>query len=319
MNNLLRTLICAALAAAMAISLAAADVSAAKVKLNRTSADVPIGYSVTVKLTGASKAEWSSSDESVAAVKADGASAKITGKKAGTATVSAKVGSTTLKCAVTVKKSFITASPQEVSAAKGKTKTVTLKVTGAKDIALSNSDKSVCSTSWGKWDGNNIKLTIKAKKKGTAVITVYAKGSQKSTAEKITVTVGGNEMLTPEEQVVELVNKERKAKGLNELEMDEELNRIAAIKAKEISEQYTHDRPDGRSWRTLLDDEGYSFSTAAENINRTSIFDVEYTMDSWMNSETHKKNILTKGFTKIGIGYYEGADGKFYWVQEFVS
>lgn len=320
MKNLFKTIICTVLMIAMVIPLTAVNASAAKAKLSKTSVNVPIGYSQTIKVTGATKVTWSSSDETVVTVTADGASAKLTGKKDGEATVTAKVGSTSLKCAVTVKKSFITAGSEDVSVAKGKSKTVTFKVTGSKDISLSNSDKSVCSTSWGKWDGNSIKLTVKAKKQGTAVITVYAKGSKKSTAEKITVTVGGSEMLSIEEQVVELVNKERKAEGLPALEMDETLNEAAAVRANEIAKDYRkdHTRPDGRNWSTVLVEAGYDYTTAAENLALEYEGTAESVVDVWMNSKLHKANILNKDVTKIGIGVCK-ADGKYYWVQEFAG
>lgn len=318
MKNLFKALLCAVIAIAAVIPLAAANVAAADLQISRKNAEVPIGYSVTIKVTGSKNVKWSSSDESIVTVKADGASAKLTGKKAGSATVSAKVGETTLKCSVTVKKSFITADTEEISIAKGKSKTVTFKVTGSKDIALSNSDKDVCSASWGKWDGKSIKLTVKAKKNGTAVITVYAKGSSKSTAEKITVTVGGNEILTPEEQVAELVNKERTAKKLSALEEDDELNKIAAIRAKELAEKYSHTRPDGRDCFSAFEDASYSYMAAAENIAYNFDPGADGVMEQWMKSKGHKANILKKDITKIGVGCCE-ADGRYYWVQVFAG
>ena len=306
---------------AVIIPLTAVNAFAAKPKLSKTSVNVPVDYSVTGKVTGASNVKWSSDDESVATVKADGASAKITGKKTGSATISAKVGSTTLKCKVTVKKSFITPSSQEVSVSEGKSKTITIKVSGSKDIAVSNSNKDVCSTSWGKWDGNTIKLTVKAKSKGSAVITVYTKKYSKSTAEKINITVGEK---SPEDaridKIVELVNKERKDAGVSTVKSDDELNKIAATRAKELATKYDHTRPDGRNNFTALKDADYgSYSTAAENIANNYNADEEDVMNLWMTStKGHKENILNKDFTKIGVGYYE-ADGRYYWVQIFVG
>lgn len=335
MKRLLKTIICAALTVCMIIPLAAADVSAAKLKLSRTSADIPIGYSVTVKVKGASNVKWSSSDESVAAVKADGVSAKITGKKTGTATVSAKVGNTTLKCAVTVKKSFITPSAEKVTVSKGKSKTITLKVIGSKDIAVSSSDKDVCSASWGKWDGNTIKLTIKGKANGRAVIKVYAKKHSRSTAASISVNVGGNnggdEIIgdddiketadtegSLENNVIVLVNKERKASGKESLQSDDALNEAAAIRAKEIAEEFSHTRPDGTECFTVLDGAGYKHMAAGENIAYTYSSSADEVMKLWMSSSGHKANILNGGFTKIGIGVYKSGD-RYYWVQIFVG
>lgn len=318
---------------ALIIPLTVVNASAAKPKLSRTSVNVPVDYSVTVKVTGASNVKWSSDNESVAAVKADGASAKITGKKTGSATISAKVGSTTLKCKVTVKKSFITPSAEKLTVSKGKSKTVTIKVSGSKDITVSNSNKDVCSTSWGKWDGNNIKLTVKGKAEGSAVIKVYTKKYSKSTAQEIVVKVGnsgdgeiiGDDDITEssdtsrEEKIVELVNKERKAAGLSDVKSDDKLNEIAAVRAKELAKKYDHVRPDGRSCFTAIKDADYgSYSTAAENIANNYNDGEADVMNLWMNSKPHKANILNEDFTKMGVGYYE-SNGRHYWVQVFVG
>lgn len=304
---------------AVIIPLTAVNAFAAKPKLSKTSVDVPIDYSVTVKVTGASNVTWSSSDESVATVKADGASAKITGKKTGSATISAKVGSATLKCAVTVKKSFITPSEEDVTVSNGKSKTITLKVSGSKDITISNSNKDVCSASWGKWDGNTIKLTIKGKAEGKAKIKIYTKKYSKSTTAEITVTVGKkSEEDARIDDVVALVNKERKAEGLTALKADDELNAIAAVRAKEIAEKFDHTRPDGSSCFTAIRDADYSFLTAAENIGYEYHGTAESVMTEWMKSKLHKANILKDDVTKIGVGHYE-ADGKHYWVQIFAG
>lgn len=340
MKNFLRTArtaICTILMIAVIIPLTAVNASAAKPKLSKTSVNVPIDYSVTVKVTGASNVKWSSDNESVAEVKADGASAKITGKKTGSATISAKVGSTTLKCKVTVKKSFITPSAESVSVSKGKSKTITLKVSGSKDIAISNSNKDVCSASWGKWDGNSIKLTVKGKANGSAVIKVYVKDYSKSTAQEISVKVGnakdsGGEIIeiigddgvtessdvSVEEQVVKLVNKERKAVGKTALQSDDELNEIAAMRAKEIAEKFSHTRPDGKSFSSALKDAEYSYAYAAENIAYNFSDSADGVVDQWMNSSGHKANILSGDVTKIGVGCYKSGK-RYYWVQVFVG
>ena len=319
---------------AVIVPSAAVKASAADLQISKTSANVPIGYSVTVKVTGSSNVKWSSSDDSVAAVKADGASAKITGKKTGTATISAKVGSTTLKCAVTVKKSFITPSAEKVTVSKGKSKTITLKVSGSKEIAVSNSNKDVCSASFGKWDGNTIKLTIKGKANGSATIKVYTKKYSKSTAEKIVVNVGndsdgeiiGDDDINEssdkgsvrEDKVVEIVNKERKKAGKDPLKSDGELNAIAAIRAKEIAEEFSHTRPNGTSCFTAFDEAGYKYMMSAENIAYNYNDSADDIMEIWMNSSGHKANILSGDVTKIGVGLYESG-GKYYWVQVFAG
>ena len=78
-----------------------AGVQAAKMKLNKSAVTINRGASTSLKVSGSKKkVKWSSSKKSVASVSATG---KVSGKKAGTAYIYAKVGKRTLKCKVTVK------------------------------------------------------------------------------------------------------------------------------------------------------------------------------------------------------------------------
>ena len=79
------------------------NVSAAKkVKLNKTKATIYVGKTVTLKLkNNKAKVKWSSSNKKVATVSKKG---KVKGKKAGKATITAKVGKKKYKCKITVKK-----------------------------------------------------------------------------------------------------------------------------------------------------------------------------------------------------------------------
>ena len=77
------------------------NVQASKVKLNKSTVTIYRGVSTSLKVSGSKKkVKWSSSKKSVASVSATG---KVSGKKAGTAYIYAKVGKRTLKCKVTVK------------------------------------------------------------------------------------------------------------------------------------------------------------------------------------------------------------------------
>lgn len=75
--------------------------SAATVKLNKTKASLYVGEKVTLKMVGTSaKPTFTSSNKAVAAVSKTG---KVTSKKVGTATITAKVKGKSYKCKITVK------------------------------------------------------------------------------------------------------------------------------------------------------------------------------------------------------------------------
>lgn len=78
--------------------------ASASIKLNATKKTLTVGGSVKLKATVTGKSKtvtWKSSDSSVAAV---GKTGKVTAKKAGKATITAKANGKTAKCVVTVKK-----------------------------------------------------------------------------------------------------------------------------------------------------------------------------------------------------------------------
>ncbi len=325
-------------------------VSAASAKLNKSGVELPVGYSVTVKASGTDKElEWTSKDTSVASVmSSDGNSSKIAGVKTGSTYIYAKADGVNLKCKVTVKNSFISASKDDIELEKGGAGKITLTVKGSKKIALSNSGKDVCSVSWGKWNGDKITLTVKAKKNGEAKLTVYAKGHKKSTAETIDVEVDEDydkyidedsddddngkktdrskkenkdkdDGSSVAEDVIKLVNKEREKEGKNALISDSILNKLAAQRAEEISGKFSHTRPDGSDVFSMLADNGIKNVYAGENI-AGGYPSAKAAVEGWMNSVGHKANILSDNYTRIGVGLYK-ADDKlgYYWVQVFTS
>ena len=117
-------------------------------------------------------------------------------------------------------------------------------------------------------------------------------------------------------QVAKLVNEERAKVGLHPLTFDTEIASAAQIRANEIKTSFSHTRPDGRKFSTVLTDNGIRFTGAGENI-AWGQKSPEHVMEAWMNSDGHRANILNAKFTKIGVGQYLDSAGRNYWVQLF--
>lgn len=120
------------------------------------------------------------------------------------------------------------------------------------------------------------------------------------------------------EQVVKLVNQERAKAGLAPLTLSQPVASAAQVRAKEITQSFSHTRPDGRSFSTALTEQKVSYRSSGENIawgQKTP----EQVMQGWMNSEGHRKNIMNAKFTSIGVGYYRNASGVNYWTQLFIG
>ncbi|MCR8844904.1 CAP domain-containing protein [Paenibacillus sp. SC116] len=125
----------------------------------------------------------------------------------------------------------------------------------------------------------------------------------------------GTQASTNVQQVVELVNKERAKAGLPALKYDEKLSQVAHLKAKDMIDNnyFDHNSPTYGSPFDMMRSQGVSYNTAGENIAKGQR-SAEEVMKDWMNSPGHRQNILKDGYTKIGVGYYNGA-----WVQMFIG
>jgi hypothetical protein len=108
-------------------------------------------------------------------------------------------------------------------------------------------------------------------------------------------------------QVLLATNEERARLGLAPLQINEKLNQAAMAKAQHMfSEQYwAHSSPDGIQPWAFIKNAGYVYKYAGENLARD--FDgTEEMMSAWMNSPTHKENIVNANFTQIGLAVLNG-------------
>ena len=116
--------------------------------------------------------------------------------------------------------------------------------------------------------------------------------------------------------IVRLTNKERGKEGLDALYEDSRLMELAAIRAKELAQEFSHTRPNGERATTWASGET-GFSGVGENI-AAGYTSPQNVLGGWMNSSGHKANILNDKYTAMGAGYYQDSQtGKTYWVQLF--
>lgn len=136
-------------------------------------------------------------------------------------------------------------------------------------------------------------------------------------------SVTGKEKSASETQaqaILNLVNAERSKQGLQPLQLDSALNQVATAKAKDMAENgyFSHDSPRYGSPFDMMRTFGIDYKSAGENIaaGQKTAKDV---MNSWMNSNGHRANILNPNYTHLGVGYYTGGSYGVYWVQEFTQ
>jgi uncharacterized protein YkwD len=149
-----------------------------------------------------------------------------------------------------------------------------------------------------------------------------------------------------EQRIHAMINRERTEHGLSPLAWDEALSRIARRHSKDMMGRgyFSHDSPEGRDFLFRYRQQGYTCArrigntiyTGAENIALSSLYrsittinGVAYhdwntteqiarsTVQGWMNSTGHRKNILTPHWRNQGIGVFISTDDKVYITQNF--
>lgn len=133
-------------------------------------------------------------------------------------------------------------------------------------------------------------------------------------------TTGNTAGLTEDEkEVFNLINKQRTDNGLSPLKIDNEVQNVARIKAKDMvsNNYFSHNSPTYGSPFDMLKSFKVSYTTAGENIAGNSSNSAAVT--AWMNSSGHRANILNSSFNYTGIGVVNGSQyGKIY-VQMFIG
>ncbi|MED3727966.1 hypothetical protein HPB58_23125 [Priestia filamentosa] len=121
------------------------------------------------------------------------------------------------------------------------------------------------------------------------------------------------------EQVVQLVNKEREKQGLKPVTLDKELSDVATKKSEDMKAKgyFDHTSPTYGSPFDMMKQFGIEYKSAGENIAKGQQTPEEV-MNSWMNSDGHRKNILNPSFTHMGVGYVEDGNST-YWTQMFIG
>lgn len=111
--------------------------------------------------------------------------------------------------------------------------------------------------------------------------------------------------------LVDLTNEDRKDEDLGTLTRNSVLDAAAQAKADDMAEKgyFAHNSPDGKTSWHWFREAGYSFSYAGENL-AVDFDDSDDVEEAWMDSPTHRANILNGKFTEIGIatavGTYKG-------------
>ncbi|WP_370871947.1 SafA/ExsA family spore coat assembly protein [Alkalibacillus filiformis] len=128
------------------------------------------------------------------------------------------------------------------------------------------------------------------------------------------------EVKSIEDEVIRITNEMRQQHGLQPLKSDWQLSRVARYKSRDMRDQnyFSHQSPTYGSPFDMIEQFNVSYRRAAENI-AAGQQSPRSVVDSWMNSQGHRENMLDPNMTHIGVGYAEGGQYRHYWTQMFIA
>lgn len=123
-----------------------------------------------------------------------------------------------------------------------------------------------------------------------------------------------------EQGLIQWVNQQRQAKGLNKLTTSSKLNAAAQQHACDMATRgyFSHQRAGGPKLGDRVKANGYRFRRVAENLAYTQTPNVETAASLWRHSPGHWANVLKAGINDIGMSVTTGG-GRIYWVMNVGS
>ncbi|MCX7996229.1 MAG: CAP domain-containing protein [Patescibacteria group bacterium] len=109
------------------------------------------------------------------------------------------------------------------------------------------------------------------------------------------------------ERLFALTNQQRQSVGLTPLKYNEKLSIAARKKAEDMFARnyWAHYGPDGTTPWSFILESGYKYEYAGENLAKNFMFS-DGVVDAWMESPTHRENILRKEYTEVGFAVVDG-------------
>lgn len=120
-----------------------------------------------------------------------------------------------------------------------------------------------------------------------------------------------------EQNAANLLNYDRARYGLAELTLDGELCRLARLKSEDMRDNgyFAHVSPTYGDVREMLRTFDYAFEGAAENIAHHAT--VDKAQAAFLSSPGHRRNLLSRAYTRFGVGVAFDAKGFIYLTQIF--
>jgi len=110
--------------------------------------------------------------------------------------------------------------------------------------------------------------------------------------------------------LISMLNQTRQSLGLGTLTENAKLDQAAELKAEDMVQNgyFNHTSPSGVTpWHWFMQS-GYNYKYAGENL-AIGYFESEEVYTAWLNSPSHKENIVNPHYTEVGTAVLEGFGG----------
>lgn len=222
-----------------------------------------------------------------------------------------------------------TLPPETVSAAPEETAAPTLSVpTDTQPVATAPSSKSSYTQSTSKKSSSTGTSSSKKQTKATTPPATEPPVASVAATEPLSTEAPPTELsetLPPESEpyagdtlpanldqdVLAQINIYRTSAGVNALSADTALCGAASTRACEVCLSWSHTRPNGSEWQSILAEWGCNYSVSWEALVHTSGFDAAAIVSKWMENPDTQANLLSPDFTAIGVGVYYGDETAF--------
>lgn len=107
--------------------------------------------------------------------------------------------------------------------------------------------------------------------------------------------------------IISLTNTQRNENELESLKENELLNKAASAKLQDMftNDYWDHFSPQGKKPWDFISESNYSYIYAGENLAKGFV-DSGSTVNAWMDSPTHKNNLLSSRYSEIGVAVGSG-------------
>lgn len=109
------------------------------------------------------------------------------------------------------------------------------------------------------------------------------------------------------DRLYQLTNEQRLSHGLSALSYNQTLAEAAKAKAQNMfaHNYWAHFGPNGETPWQFMQSVGYTYQYAGENLAKNFLIS-QGVIDAWMNSKTHRENILRPEYQEVGFAIVNG-------------